>query len=196
MRTEGPEIIYPVDDTLTRDNSFTFEWETLRNYKVYEIQIAKDKNFSEIVKYDKWIYTTLYRYFCDTESGTRFWRVCAKKGDRTAWSYAKFFVLPESPRPLYPPDGATVNSNDSSECYLKCDVPTYVMISHFEIDNNDGFSSPEIIDSMEIDTSGTHSTYCFYGKLGNGDYYWRASEKDSGSFFSNWSEVRKFTVQK
>jgi hypothetical protein len=122
------------------------------------------------------------------------WKVRAVNGsipDSSDWSEVWQFTIdtsvPATPTLISPPNASHVDSNI---VIFEWSLDTSAAMHHIQIDNDMGFSSPIVNDSMiGMPPYGYDFTF-----QPNGKYYWRVRAGSSAHVWSNWSQIWSVTV--
>lgn len=193
-KVDAPELVSPVDGAADQNApDLMFDWNTVTGATEYQIQIATDNGFTDIVD-DAVInpadeYTS-YDVLFDTE---QYWRVrAADEFGYGEWSEIWDFETEGLPTPVlvFPANNATevkLNTRFDWEDLL------YATYFHIQVSESQGFETL-VYENDEISPDESE----FYIPGGNleplTEYYWRISAI-YGTQETPWSEVRKFQTQ-
>lgn len=188
--TDVPSLIQPSDGAVFSTAMPKFVWEELPNVLLYDIQIAKDRSFSqiELERFMKW--ESLHINKGQLDLGMYFWRV--RTGGWTdfgEWSEVQTFELtgPPAPIPIVPSDGAVF-------------VDTLTPIIQWKASENADFYTAQIasdvqfsiVEAEESNIEGT-KWYVNAGELAPGQYFWRVNATSTMGT-GNWSNPRSFAL--
>lgn len=173
--------------SLTNNTRPNFSWGTVRGAQAYEIFIARDAAFSQLV----WIQTLKETNFTPVSpliDGIYFMQVRAYNASLSPGKFSKTYSItidntpPSAPILVSPPN----NSNSQNTPMLQWNTANGALQYQIEADNNPDFNSPEF--------KGTTSKTSLRTKtLVKGiTYYWRVRAKDKAGNWGDWSE--SFTV--
>ncbi|MBL8103705.1 MAG: hypothetical protein JNM02_14325, partial [Anaerolineales bacterium] len=172
--------------TLTNIPRPNFSWGTVRNAQAYEIFIAQDANFTQIV-WTQTINQTNFTPVSPLADGTYFMQVRAYNAAGSPGKFSKPYIItidttpPPAPTLVSPPN----NTSAPIQPTLQWNPLDGVVQYQIELDNNSDFSSPEFRDT-------TSKTSIRTKTLAKGAaYYWRVRAKDK---VGNWSSWSVFTV--
>jgi hypothetical protein len=175
----APSIRNPKQYVLTNDPQPLFSWDIVRGAIAYEITIALDNNFTQIVNTQVVNGQTFLSPALP--DNIYFWHVRAynssfQPGKLSVNSvFAVDTTAPPPPRLISPADRATTSRTNF--IWEKISSATKYQI---EIDNNSDFSSPEL-STMRNDPSYQPS------KMQRGTYLWHVRAKDMAGNWSPWS---------
>ncbi len=165
---------------ITNNSTPTFLWSAVKNAQFYEITIALDDSFGQVVTSQ--IINSLSYNTQPLSDGTYYWHVRAYNPASQPGKFSKTqsFTIDTTPPPapalLAPADQATSNKKPTF-LWEKISAAINYQI---EIDNNSDFSSPEY-------TLFRRETTVRVSSLKTGIYYWRVSAKDGAGNWSAWS---------
>lgn len=97
LKGRGPDLVFPVGDTLEQEEKYTFEWEEAHNALMFHIQISMDSNYENVV-FDDSVSGAQVKidYRCSGATGDYFWRVRSHGGDWTNFNGTEFYVVEPS----------------------------------------------------------------------------------------------------
>lgn len=95
LKGRGPDLVFPVGDTLEQEEKYTFEWEEALSAQLYHIQLAMDSNYEQLIVEDERCHC-MFKYRMSVNPGKYYWRVRAHKGDWTNFNSAEFYVVEPS----------------------------------------------------------------------------------------------------
>jgi|GEM_PF-490610 len=176
-----PTLREPQRKFLSNNPSPSFSWAKIRGASAYEIVIAKDGNFTQILT-SQVLNGLSYTSNILLNDGMYYWRVRAYDTNFQPgkFSASNSFTIDTSP-PAIPALISPVNnakvSNRLKFVWEKVSAATRYQI---EIDNNADFSSPEW-NSLRQDPNYQVFT------IRSGDYFWHVRAKDMAGNWSNWS---------
>lgn len=176
--------------TISNDSTPNISWSNVKNAQAYEISVALDAGFSQIV-FIKTINTTDITIEPPLADGTYFVQVRAYNSELNPGKFSKSFSFtidttpPPAPILLSPVNLSNTNRQPTLQWTTTIGDITY----EIQVDNNSDFSSPEFTASakkLSIRTS----------KLSQGStYYWRIRVSDKAGNWSAWSSVFSFFVK-
>ncbi|HNB40366.1 MAG TPA: metallophosphoesterase [Anaerolineales bacterium] len=178
-----------VQGKLTNNPLVSISWSAVRNAQAYEVFVARDSNFSQIV----FIQTTTSTSITPPTplaDGGYYVRVRAYNPDLNPGKFSKAINFavdatpPVAPNLLSPASGATT----TKRAWLKWSVVNSVVKYQIQVDNNSDFSSPEFDATTSKATIQTKS-------LPARTYYWRVRGIDSAGNWSAWSQTFLFTTK-
>jgi len=186
-----PHPIEPTSDSTLDNNIVTFRWSAVEDAEGYDLIVDNDESFSSPVVDEEGLPENSYTSEYGLKNDNYWWKVRARDvaGNVSEWSDSwKFEVraLPPKPPSLKSPEnGATIG--DNTPTFDWSDVEGAFRY-HIQVDDNSGFSSPE------IDEYVTPSTFTASRALADGDYWWRVEARDSAGNVSGWSDVWTFKI--
>ena len=188
----APTLASPSDGASGQPTTLTLTWNAVSNSGHYNIQVATDLTFSNIVYSNYTLIGTSTEVSGLSQNTEYYWHVSASNtGGQSSWSSTWTFAtstaaLPSAPQPLSPSNGAT-NLGDSL---------TFVWRSasgaseyDLQVALSSSFSTLTINDSSLTDTS----LYVTTLAPGN-EYFWRVAAKSSAGTGS-WSGTLTFTTK-
>ena len=177
----APTLREPQRNFLTNNPSPSFSWTKVRGASGYEIVIAKDSRFAQIIT-NQVVSGLSYTNSALLTDGVYYWRVRAYSPDFQPgkFSITNSFIIdttpPAAPSLISPVNNARVNTKLKFN-WEKVNAATRYQI---EIDNNANFSSPEW-NSQRPD-----SVYQVFTTR-SGVYFWHVRARDKAGNWSNWS---------
>ncbi len=166
-----------------------FSWSSVRNAQAYEVFIARDARFSQIVL----MQTTSATNFTPTSplaDGTYYMQVRAYNASLSPGKFSKAYTItidttpPPAPTLVSPPN----MSNSTKSPVLGWKAIDGALQYQIELDNNADFSSPEMRDT-------TSKTSLRTKTLAKGTtYFWRVRAKDKAGNWGSWSASYQFFV--
>ena len=179
-----PALAEPPDGDEFADALPELKWEKVTNAS-YQVQVAKDKDFSQVVLETPTDTESLKVSMEQPELGAYFWRV-RTVGWRNfgKWSEVRTFKLIAPPAPVLstPKNGATFTQKFPT---LKWDAN----VTQYEVQIAKDPKFSQIV--LEREISGT-KYFLSPDDLGNGTYYWRVA--GIGVARSDWSKARSFKI--
>jgi len=176
-----------IPNGVTSDPLFPFTWSSVWSAQAYEVFVARDSNFSQVV----FAQTTTETRFIPTTpltDGMYYARVRAYNAALNPGKFSKTisFIVDSTPFPapilLSPSNGsATVRRP-----WFKWSAVSGAVKYQLEIDNNADFSSPEF-------SATTSKTTLQAKNLLSRPYYWRVRVSDAAGNWSTWSVPFLFT---
>jgi hypothetical protein len=179
----APNLTAPANMVTTSNPSMSFSWSAVGGATQYQIQIANDSDFIDIVR-NHTLATTSYAYSLPV-TGTYYWRVRAVNQRYGLWSTSRQFTLQPLPAPtlIAPNNSATLTSLSVDFSWNTVTDATQYQI---QIATSSGFTT--IVHDHTLTT--TSYTYVLSG---SGTYHWRVRAKLGGTG-GDWSSVRQFTL--
>lgn len=184
----SPDLISPSNGAINVATNQVFRWTQVSGAILYQLQIAKDSNFTIIIYNDSTIQTNFKEV--QLQSKTKyFWRVRVKNNYSwssfsTAWSFTTIVNIPAPPILNSPPKGASAISVPVEfKWFSSADAENYTLF--VDIDSN--FANP-VINETIYDTTYIGSNLSF-----NKKYFWKVVANNfTGSSAS--SEIWDFTT--
>jgi len=174
---------------LTNNNRPLLSWSAVRNARAYEIFLAADANFTNMIAVQA-AKTLSYTPSAPLADGTYYMRVWAYNPDLNPGKFSKVYTFKVDTTPPPPPILGRPSNNSSAP---KRPQLTWAAIGgasqyQVEVDDTADFSSP-------VFTEGTRRTSAQTKALPSGrTYYWRVKAKDESGNWSGWSPVFTFHV--
>lgn len=153
--------------TSSKNNKIKFQWEAKPNYSDVEVQVSKNRDFSNIIKRSKDKGTATF----PLDSGTYYWRVVGKnkEGKFEIGESRKFMVLEDRPIELiYPHNNQSVNISTKNEVYFSWTVSPINSKYKLEISQDSDFK--DIVKSVTVN----YNSINVYD-LKKGKYFWRVT---------------------
>lgn len=179
----APVLTSPRINFRTNNAMPIFSWGKVNNNTGYEIYIATDSSFNNIVLY-QYLNTESFTPTTPLLDGTYYWKV---RGFNGRFSPTRRFIIdttpPAIPTLTSPMDTAVLASMPTFRWVSTPDAVLYEL--QFSTDN---FTS--IYRTHTLRSSSRRLAV-----LPNGFYYWRIRAKDSSGNWSDWSDIRTFTLQ-
>ncbi len=175
--------------SLTNNPRPSFSWGTVRNAQAYEIFIARDAAFTQMVLIQT-MKQTNFTPISPLADGTYFMKVRAYNASLFPGKFSKSYSItidsapPPPPTLVSPPN----NSNSQNAPMLQWNAADGALQYQVEVDNNADFSSPEF--------RGTASKTSLRTKtLAKGaTHFWHVRAKDKAGNWSDWSASFMFFV--
>ncbi len=185
----APILLEPRRNSLSTNAAPSFTWTAVRNARAYEINIALDENFSQIVV-SKVVDQPSYQLSAPLADGVYFWKVRAYNADALPGKYSAAQTFKVDRTPPTPPQPASPADHSSAprRPWLQWTADSDTVLFQIQVDNQANFSSPEFV--------GT-STKLFIRaeQLSKGLYYWRVTAKDAAGNWGNWSPIFTLNIQ-
>lgn len=184
----APTLREPKRNFLTNASRPVFSWMRVRNAAAYEISIAADNNFTNILA-TQVVNGLSYTHHSNLPDGMYFWRVRAYGQDLMPGKYSisNSFVVdtspPVSPGLISPVNDANIRARLKFSWSKIQDATRYQV----EIDNNSDFSSPEW---SAIRSEPSYQILTFR----SGRYFWRVRAKDMAGNWGAWSFINAFNI--
>jgi predicted phage tail protein len=179
--------INPFPNGVTNNPFTSFSWSSVRNAQAYEIFVARDSGFSQIVFAQTVTETSLLPQSALAD-GTYYARIRAYNSDLNPGKFSKTYTFsvdstpPPAPTLLSPANGASTPRRP----WLKWSAVSGSAKYQIEVDNNADFSSPEF-------SASTNKTTSQAKNLLARSYYWRVRVSDAAGNWSDWSAAYLFT---
>lgn len=183
----------PANGSFTLLKTPTFQWFTIAGAAKYQLQVATDSGFNDVVVDYQTVNGLTASYIVPAVSaldyGLYYWRVNVDRGSGfeispVSWQVTITPKAPGAPTLVSPATSLILNDNTPGLDWNGVpDGITYQV----QIDNTLNFASPEQ-DSTGVATDYTASL------LGDGLYYWRVRALNSFNAPGAWSAARIFTV--
>lgn len=134
-----PGMVGPQDNLEVQD--VVLDWKPVVGAKSYEIQVARNNDFTNVVETRSGIQGTNYSPLTTYDNAQYFWRVrSADVNDQsTPWSEARSVftrTYPDAPAPVYPLDNAIVGA----PLYLQWDPVPHASEYELQLGTNENFS--------------------------------------------------------
>ncbi|MBL8098101.1 MAG: PQQ-dependent sugar dehydrogenase [Anaerolineales bacterium] len=179
----APNLTLPRANSQTNNALPTFSWGQVSTAIGYEIYIATDNSFNNIVLY-QYLNTTSFTPTTNLPDGTYYWKV---RGFNGRFSPSRKLVIdttpPAIPNLTSPMDGATLTSTPTFRWTPSAGAVLYEV--QFSTDN---FTS--IYRQNTVRSAGQR-----LAALPKGSFSWRVRAKDALGNWSDWSTIRTFTIQ-
>lgn len=187
---DKPLLISPALDTLNLPLSLTFKWETALRAERYQIQIAKDSGFVDLVQNLDTLITESYFFDLPENETKYYWRVRAiNSTDNSPWSDVWSFTTIKA----LPVQSILISPENTAEA-----VPLLATFSwqesqdaefyYFQVSTTETFDNL-IIDSTQLQSTNTEVELPDYKTI----YYWRIRGVNNAGP-GPWSEVWSFTT--
>ncbi len=183
-----PTPLSPPRDT--NDNTPTFSWTSVDYADTYELQVAADSRFNNLLLNLTGIDTTSITpaTFAD---GRYFWRVRAVNsgGLQGSWTRAQSFTVDTTP-----PD-QTILRAPRDESGTRNTRPTFSWLGtrtanlyRLQVATDSAFSS------VIVDEQTNRTSHRMSSDLSQGRYYWRVAARDAAGNWGAWSEEWSFDI--
>lgn len=190
----APSLLSPANAAKTNDSSPNLSWNAVAGAAQYELQWATNATFTANLQSSIVATTDLdLPTLASTPGTTYYWRVRSINpvGVSGGFSAYRSFVLdtvaPAAPNLTGPANAAITTNSRPALSWTAATTATAYLI---EIDDNNDFSSPIILDGLSTTTSYTPAS-----SLPQGIYYWRVQSRDTSMNLSPESSVRSFSVK-
>ena len=173
---------------LTNNPAPTFSWIGVRGAVYYEIMIALDSEFTQIIL-NTAINGISYKAEPQLADGTYYWRVRAYNANLEPgrFSHTQSITIDTVPPPApllqFPQNQAAISTLPNFNWEKVASATVYII----EIDNNPDFSSPEWSARRK---EPAHRL----SRIPKGVYYWRVQAKDQAGNWSDWSVISTFII--
>lgn len=181
--------INEIPNALTNNPFSLPSWSPVWNAQAYEVFLARDSGFSQIVLAQT-VADTSVLLSSPLSDGSYYMQVRAYDSNLNPGKFSKayFFTLdttpPAAPSLRSPTNGSSTPKRPQLSWFAVSGAARY----EIQIDNNADFSSPEF-------TTTTNKTLAQSKALLSRRYYWRVRAKDAAGNWSAWSAVFSFTVR-
>ncbi|MFH1050207.1 MAG: hypothetical protein V1779_04665 [bacterium] len=181
----------PVNEQEEVELKPNLKWTLSENATHFQLQVAKDKGFQEIIFQDDSVLTNNFEISELKPNGTYYWRVKAKSNKlsstwSTAFSFKTIIVHPQIPNIIYPENNA--NQVPLIPVFEWEPVP-FASSYHLQVSKSEDFSTFEIDEENITENTYEDLYYFSYGTI----YYWRIKSKIN-SLESDFSETYQFTT--
>jgi hypothetical protein len=186
----SPDLIYPGNNQTDLPLSVVFSWENIEDAKTYEINLATDPDFEDIVFGQVGVQTNTILARNLLEFQDYYWRVNASNPDGTSeWSETFKFTTggqgPEKVKLEFPLKGAEkVQLNIAARWKAASLAESYTL----QIAENQNFFNPVVDESGILDLSYDLTTEPLENFK---QYYWRVQAVNANGV-SEWSDVWNF----
>ncbi|MBI9070513.1 MAG: T9SS type A sorting domain-containing protein [Melioribacteraceae bacterium] len=187
-RLKQPELLFPTADFMSKDTVITFLWLEIESADSYQLLLAKDSNFIELITdttfFDQKLAVSSLEFNSDY-----FWKLFASNddGDRSLWSETRRFRTGLRQPKLYSP------SNNGLI------TPEKVEFNWSDVNNANRFQIQISSDSMftQKTVDQVSDTTVFYSDTleSNLDYFWRVIAMNDDLDLSNWSDTNSFKTK-
>jgi len=180
----APGLAAPENGSLRYPN-LTLTWFSVTNAVQYQLQVARDSAFTNLVFKGK--VPDTFKDFSDLAPGKYYWRVKSIEagGLKSPWSQVRLFTVVKVFPPVLVSPGNEVTVNP--DVTLIWEAPEFATQYKLQVSKDAAFTK------LIVDEKTTALTKALTG-LAARNYYWRVRAFTADGFKSPWSEVRKFTV--
>ncbi len=194
---QAPNLISPQNGATNVSTSTNLYWEAVADADHYNLQVAKDNGFSQVVVSRTNLNNNIYSLSNLDYETTYYWRVNAENVDATSdWSSVWNFTteaqepVPDQTNLVYPEDGQTLEMDQNENFVeLSWDAPAG-QITAYQLDVAfDG----TFMDMVFTDNTLQNTTYTLNGLQDNETYYWRVRAKNATGW-GEYSEVWSFST--
>lgn len=187
---DAPILAGPTNGSTELNTSLTLSWSAVENTTSYQLQVATDPNFSQLV-IDQSGLTNLQSVVSELTKCTEYyWRVRAINAVGSGawsdeWIFTTIKVQPTATTLVSPSDGETTVQTD----------PTLIWNSSFCADSYQlEVSTDSNFSTLVVDQSGITDTSFSVSPLSEGtSYYWRVNANNNVGT-SDWSNTSTFTT--
>ncbi|MBI5825033.1 MAG: metallophosphoesterase [Chloroflexi bacterium] len=178
----APNILNSTRNALTNNPRPNFSWSSVRGARAYELFIARDAGFTQIVLMQT-VNATDFTLASALADGIYFAQVRAYNADLNPGKFSKPYTFtidttPPPPPTLVSPPNSSTSLNRPTLQWLSVGGDTQYQI---QLDNNADFSSPEVSESTNKTSLRTRPL------ARNTIYYWQIRAKDKAGNWSGWS---------
>ncbi len=189
--SNGPTLSSPPDGADNQPTTLTLSWESYSSASSYHLQIARNADFSDIVRENSSISSTSYEISNLSNDTRYYWRVRANELLGTSdWSNTwEFTTVPQAPEvpALVQPENNTEDL--PKNITFKWEITDRAERYQLQIATNDQF------DSLKVDLSDLQSTSREINELeSNRRFYWRVRAANDGGT-SSWSQIWNFKTE-
>lgn len=180
----------PRRNSISNNSTPTFVWNDAPNAIEYEIVIATDSSFSQVVLTENVSFSS-FTPPDPLADGKYFWRVRAYNAAAQPgrFSVAQIFSIdttpPAAPVLTSPSDTATLRSSPVFRWNRAAGAVSY----EFQYDNDADVSSP----TYSVTTPNTNRKP---PAMPNGTFFWRVRAQDAAGNWSDWSIIRSVTISR
>ena len=180
----APGLAAPENGSLRYPN-FTLAWYSVTNAVQYQLQLARDSAFTDLVFKGK--VSDTFKDFSDLAPGKYYWRVKSIEagGLKSPWSQVRQFTVVKVFTPVVVSPGNEVTVNP--DVTLTWEAAEFATQYKLQVSKDAAFTK------LIVDEKTTALSKALTG-LAARNYYWRVRAFTADGFKSPWSEVRKFTV--
>jgi hypothetical protein len=185
----SPTLLEPRRNLLTNNSTPAFSWTLVRNARGYEILIALDENFSQVIL-DQTVSKTTFVPSTPIQDGVLYWKVRAFNPDLLPGKYspAQILLIDKTPPAAPQPASPINNSPTLKRPWLQWIAAADAIQFQIEVDNNPNFLKPEF-------RSTSNKLFVRAEGLSKGTWFWRVKARDSAGNWSEWSPAATFWVQ-
>ncbi len=184
--TDSLFLVYPLTGDSIRDRNFTFDWMDVRNALRYEIWIATDLNFENVIIKSR---TNASRFQCMNRlfPTVYYWKVRMEDTQLNwhGWSDSERFRLPEQSIDLIFPQ-----ANGSTNGTFKWTEIYYAASYQIMIDDDTNFTIPNCVDYYSPTNRASFPDSCFNN---TSPYYVKIRVRDHQSNWHPWSPTAQFS---
>jgi len=181
-------LIAPKSETFRDRNKINLIWKNIFGASQYELHIATDNNFNNIV-FSKVVIDTFINTI-ELTKGQFYWRVRGQNSQDlwTAWSSISSFEIdgPQSPVLIEPQNYAVFDTINVMEFIWN--QTDFTDNYNFELATDGSFLNP--VYSLSLT-----DTISNISNLSNGNYYWRVKGQNSINIWGDWSITSSFSIR-
>ncbi len=166
----APDLDLPYDKRICLDLTYEFKWEKTQDAITYQLQIAEDPNFNDLVVNKSNLFDLFYEATLPQGLTTYYWRVRAKdENNFGAWSEVREFTTTVAPvEPIYP--AKNTGGIPLETTFKWSDVTNGLGNYHFQLSE-----SPSFADTLYDEPGLTSTTFSIALPENDKEYYWRVS---------------------
>ena len=186
---EWASLIYPGNNQVNLENSFTFQWNKVEDAEKYFIQVSQEPTFKNLIFSDSTTTDTVKTITGLSEGNKYYWRVQVNSTVglgpwSEVWTFYTFIALPATPQLA----SASLVQNRGSYIRLRWYKAEGAGQYFIQLSEDQSFTT--VLESA----STTSDTAIVFSGLNEGQkYYWRVQANNvAGS--SPWSNVSDFTI--
>ncbi len=189
---EKVDLSQPLNNTDGFPDGGLLVWYGIENALSYTLDIAKDRDFENIIIDETGLTDTTWKFEGLDKGGKYYWRVKEIfSGQETGWSDTWYFIAEsdlEAPQLISPADNATGVKPDGSFEWSPADGASSY---NLQLSLSQDFT--DINNVLVLDENGIKSTVLSFSLETNTQYYWRVSQSQD-NIYGPWSEIRTFAT--
>jgi hypothetical protein len=193
-----PTLIWPADGENINDNTPNLDWGAVSDASpplLYRVRVSDNSAFPHDNVDSGWIAADNFKLQTQLREGVWYWRVQARDNagnigeNSSTRSFRVDVTPPPAPTLLEPADGATTTDDTPTFRWAAVVDLSMPITYRLQVDNDPGFSSPEMDVLRLIDNSHTPTA-----GLPQENYSWRVQARDNAGNVGAWSSVRTFLI--
>jgi len=190
---DAPSLLYPLNNSLTNDNTPTLEWTSVTGALNYFIQLDTSINFNSLNQINVTIGSTSYTLVTPLVDGLWYWRVAANdsEGDlgkfSEIWSMQIDTIPPNSPSLISPNNNSIISDNTPMFSWSSIfDAHNYTL----QLDTSTSFSSIDLITIPGI----ISASYAPTSPLTDDTWYWQVCAVDEANNQGSYSDFNVLII--